>query len=175
MGRGHPCQESQAERTLEVASSVTSPVWCERHLGSSARPPSQVGRVGGHPWQLPAELSSPGHQALLACSLEFSSSPGLKRAEQTIAPPSPLPPPRSHQSVLHTHRLSGQLRTQTLWCWLHTPSPGLFLGTSVFPPLTVLSGCQDGICLRVGTGVPGPLGPGTMVFHSGKDPRVLPS
>lgn len=169
-------------RTLEVASSVTATrlVWGgQTEDGTSAAAPGHTLRSAGLGASRGSCLLSCIHQALLACSLEFSSSPGQKRAEQTTAPPSPpaaaLPPPSSHQSVLNTHRLSGQLRAQTLWCWVRTPSPGLFLGTGVFPPLTVLSGCQDGICLRVGTGLPGPLGPGTLVFHSRKDSRVLPS
>ena len=155
-------------------------------MGGRRRTAGTPAAVPGHPLRSTGLGASRGsclpsciHQALLACSLEFSSSPGQKRAEQTTAPPSPpaaaLPPPYSHQSVLHTHGLADQLRAQTLWCWVRTPSPGIFLGTAVFPPLTVLPGCQDGICLRVGTGVPGPLGPGTLVFHSRKDKRVLPS
>lgn len=80
--------------------------------------------------------------ALPACSLEFSSSPGQKGAEQTT-PPQP-PTPDTHRvlllllchllfvhtkSALHTPRLSDQLRALTLWCMC--PSLGLFSGTGV--------------------------------------------
>lgn len=69
-------------RTLAVESSVTSThlLWVAdggRHLGS-ARPPSQVGRVGGRPWQLSAELYSPGSPCLLSGILQHSK--GLKDA-----------------------------------------------------------------------------------------------
>lgn len=94
-----------------------------------------------------AELNS---LALPACSLEFSSSPGQKGAEQTTPP---KPNPDTHRvlllmffhllfvhtkSALHTPRLSGQLRALTLWC--HVPQPGALLRH--WGPVR----CQEGNC-----------------------------
>lgn len=81
-------------RTLEMASSVTSTlvVWVTDggwHLGSTAWPSSQVGGVWGQPWQLPAQLYSPGFPCLLSGILQ---QPWTKESRTNYPRP---PPPKS--------------------------------------------------------------------------------
>lgn len=135
---GEPC------RTLEVASSVNSTclVWGADggwHLGSSARPPSQVSRVGGQPWQPPAELYSPGSPCLLSGILQ---QPWTKESRTNYRPTksscccsstsyfTPICPAHSQAlrpaegtnlMVLGTHSQPGTLLGH--WCLPPTHSP----------------------------------------------------
>lgn len=94
------CWESQAvSRTLEMAFSVTSTcmVWVADggwHLSNAARPPSEVGRVWGQPWQLPGTVVF----TWLSLLALWNSPAALDKREQnklspTPLPQSPLPPP----------------------------------------------------------------------------------
>lgn len=175
-GEGHPCWESQAERTLEAASSVTSR---RRMAPRQQRQATLSGRQGWGPavaWQLTAELYSPGSPRSLSGILQ---QPWTKESRTNYRPTksscccsstslfTPICP-------AHSRALRPAEGTNLMVRGTH-PQPGDLLGHCCLPPTHGPVGCQDGICLRVGTGVPGPLGPGTLVFHSRKDSRVLPS
>lgn len=156
-GRGHLCWESQAEllrwplcRTLDMASSVTS-----FHLfGMAGRwrmaprlhcQASLSVRQGLGPASAGACLPSCTRLSLLAL---WNSPAALDKRQQNKLPPTKsctaLPPPVHTKPVLHAHRLSGQLRAQTLQCWVWRSS-----WAPVSFPLTALSGCHEGNCLRL--------------------------
>lgn len=145
--------------------------------GTSAGLPGLPLNSAGFGASLGRCLSAELYQALLACSLEFSSSPGQKRAEPTT----PYQVLLRSSSTSCSHKIC-PAHPQALRAAegpnpmvpVRNPSLGLFLSAVSFPLHSPLRVPRRKLP-PVGTGSPGSLGPETLGFHSRKDSRMLPS